>query len=331
MTSPKPLASLSLDLDNKWTYLKTHGDPGWESFPSYLELLVPRVLEFFAERELKVTFFVVGQDAALPRNQSTLQSIAAAGHEIGNHSFAHEPWLHLYNREQLAGDIAAAEEQIVRFTGQRPVGFRGPGFSFSETAFEILQQRGYLYDASTLPMYLGPLARLYCFLNSDLDEEERRRRAQLFGTLKDGLRPLKPYRWHAEQGLLEMPVTTMPVVRTPIHVSYLLYLSSYSPAAAMAYFRAALQLCRLMRVAPSLLLHPLDFLGQDDRVGLDFFPAMNLPAARKIHFVSEVLKAYAASFRVVSLREHAHYVSGLSRVRVIRVPELSPSVPGPGW
>ena len=29
----KPIASLSLDLDNKWSYLKTHGDAGWDSFP----------------------------------------------------------------------------------------------------------------------------------------------------------------------------------------------------------------------------------------------------------------------------------------------------------
>ena len=46
MFSKKPLASLSLDLDNKWSYMKTHADSGWESFPSYLDVLVPRVLEF---------------------------------------------------------------------------------------------------------------------------------------------------------------------------------------------------------------------------------------------------------------------------------------------
>jgi hypothetical protein len=30
VTNGKPLASLSLDLDNLWSYMKTHGDPGWE-------------------------------------------------------------------------------------------------------------------------------------------------------------------------------------------------------------------------------------------------------------------------------------------------------------
>src|SRR5207247_6203043 len=65
-----PTASLSLDLDNQWSYMKTHGDAGWEAFPSYLDLVVPRVLDFLAARGLTITFFVVGQDAALAKNQA---------------------------------------------------------------------------------------------------------------------------------------------------------------------------------------------------------------------------------------------------------------------
>ncbi len=45
VTREKPLCSLSLDLDNQWSYMKTHGDAGWESFPSYLDLVVPRFPE----------------------------------------------------------------------------------------------------------------------------------------------------------------------------------------------------------------------------------------------------------------------------------------------
>jgi peptidoglycan/xylan/chitin deacetylase (PgdA/CDA1 family) len=83
------IASLSLDLDNKWSYLKTHGDPGWESFPSYLDTVVPRSLEFLRERNLKITYFIVGQDAALEKNIESIASVAAAGHEIGTHSYRH--------------------------------------------------------------------------------------------------------------------------------------------------------------------------------------------------------------------------------------------------
>ena len=83
------IASLSLDLDNKWSYLKTHGDRGWEEFPSYLDAVVPRFLEMLGKLGLRITVFVVGQDAALTKNRAALASIAAAGHEIGNHSFHH--------------------------------------------------------------------------------------------------------------------------------------------------------------------------------------------------------------------------------------------------
>src|SRR6185503_10665179 len=105
MINNKPLASLSLDLDNLWSYMKTHGDSGWELFPSYLDLVVPRVLDFLNKRDLKITFFIVGQDAALEKNIPVLRSIADAGHEIGNHSFHHEPWLHLYTLPQIEAEL----------------------------------------------------------------------------------------------------------------------------------------------------------------------------------------------------------------------------------
>ena len=298
-------ASLSLDLDNRWTYLKIHGDPGWETFPSYLDLLVPRVLEFLESRELRITFFVVGQDAALEKNRKSLKMIAAAGHTIGNHSFSHEPWFHRYDRQRTEWEISCAEETITRVTGQRPVGFRGPGFSFSRTMLELLEARGYLYDASTLPTYFGPLARLYYLSQSDLSGVDREQRKHLFGTFADGFRPIAAYRWRAGKGLLEIPVTTMPVLRAPIHFSYLLYLSRYSNKLAFSYFRAALRLCRMFSVAPCLLLHPLDFLGRDDHIGLDFFPAMQLSAKQKCQFLSDALKIYTDWFSVVSLEDYA--------------------------
>ena len=123
----KAATSLSLDLDNKWSYMKTHGDSGWETFPSYLDVVVPRALDILKAHHLTITFFVVGQDAALEKNHPALRSIAAAGHEIGNHSFNHEPWLHLYTDAAIDAELSQAEEHIHRATGQKPIGFRVPG------------------------------------------------------------------------------------------------------------------------------------------------------------------------------------------------------------
>ena len=125
----RPIASMSLDLDNKWSYMKTHGDAGWESFPSYLDIVVPRFLDVLDEMGLTITVFVVGQDAALERNHDALRMIADRGHEVANRSFHHEPWLHLYSPDELDRGVELSEEAIENATGKRTVGFRGPGFS----------------------------------------------------------------------------------------------------------------------------------------------------------------------------------------------------------
>jgi len=42
---------LSLDLDNKWSYLRTHGVDSWQTYPSYLDTVAPRIVDFCAQRD----------------------------------------------------------------------------------------------------------------------------------------------------------------------------------------------------------------------------------------------------------------------------------------
>jgi hypothetical protein len=175
-----------------------------------------------------------------------------------------------------------------------------------------LRRRGYLYDASTLPTFIGPVARAYYFLNARLSDEEKEQRSALFGSIRDGFRPLRCYRWkpdpdESHEGLIEIPVTTLPFLRIPFHFSYILFIAGLSVPMALAYFQAALALCVLTRVQPSLLLHPLDFLGCDDLGGLEFFPAMNLTGAAKIEVVSKALIILREGFRVSTVKEHARW------------------------
>lgn len=309
----KPVASLSLDLDNKWSYMKTHGDAGWESYPSYLETIVPRALDFLGERGLNITFFIVGQDAALEKNHKWLRQIADAGHEIGNHSFNHEPWLHLYSKAELTEEISRAEDAIESATGKHPVGFRGPGFSLSNTVLEVLTERNYEYDCSTLPTYMAPLARAYYFFRSpEMSDEERKKRKKLFGKFSDGFQPIKPHEKNVDsRRIIEIPVTTMPIFKTPIHVSYLIYLATFSRTAAIGYWKLALRMCRMSGVGPSLLLHPLDFMCGDDAAELKFFPGMSMDVEKKMELLSDVLDSFTGSFDVVNMGRHAaHFKAG---------------------
>ncbi|MBK9216923.1 MAG: polysaccharide deacetylase family protein [Chloracidobacterium sp.] len=303
------IASLSLDLDNQWSYMKTHGDAGWESFPSYLDQAVPRILDLLRERGLKITFFVIGQDAALEKNREAIAAIAADGHEIGNHSFNHEPWLHLYSRDELEEEFDRAESAIESVTGQRPIGFRGPGYSLSPAVLDLLGRRGYEYDCSTLPTYLAPLARAFFFLKSPtMAAAEREKLSKLFGKFSDGFQTLRPHFIEAAgRNLVEIPVTTFPLIKTPIHATYLQYLSAFSTTLAATYWKSALAACSITGVQPSMLLHPLDFLSGEDVPELRFFPGMNVPSAKKLEFLDNVIGAYATKFEVVNMSGHAKH------------------------
>jgi peptidoglycan/xylan/chitin deacetylase (PgdA/CDA1 family) len=301
-------ASISLDLDNLWAYLKTHGDAAWSSYPGFLDTAVPRFLQFFERRRTAITVFVVGKDAELPSNQPLLRSIADAGHEIGNHSYWHEPWLQRCTREQLVAEIEQSEKAIHAATGKTTTGFRGPGFSYSDELLRLLLERNYQYDASTFPTFLGPVARGYYFLKSRFDRAEKEQRKQLFGKFVDGFQANKPYCWSiGGKRLLEIPVTTMPLFKLPIHASYLMYLASFSPLLARAWFWQASKLCAITGTAPSLLLHALDFLDEGDVPELGFFPGMKCPVSRKIDILHRCVDMIERHWQPGTLLEHARY------------------------
>ena len=315
----KPLASLSLDLDNQWSYMKTHGDEGWEEFPSYFDVLIPHVMDVLNRLNLKITFFIVGQDAALDKNTDPLRLLTERGHEIGNHSFHHEPWLHLYPKDQIQKEILETEERIIRVTAQKPIGFRGPGFSWSSDLLEVLVENNYQYDASTLPTYIGPLARMYYFWTANLTDKEKKQRKKLFGSFREGMRLVKAYCWKLASGvqLLEIPITTIPIIKIPFHLSYLLYLSRFSVRLMSVYLKIALMLCRITKTEPSFLLHPLDLLGGDQVPDLAFFPGMDLSGTQKVILFEKVLKELNKHFTLVKMISHAQSILERNDIRIL--------------
>jgi peptidoglycan-N-acetylglucosamine deacetylase len=300
-------SSLSVDLDNHWSYLKTHGNQSWRGFPSYLDTVVPLVCEFAGDLAVEMTAFVVGQDAELAKNSDAMARLGESGLEVANHSFHHEPWLHLKTRAEIDEEIGRADRAIEQATGVKAWGFRGPGFSFSRATLGALRDHGYRYDASTLPTFIGPLARAFYMRGSTLDDGAHEQRDKLFGGWRDVLRPVTPYLWDddIESPLVEIPVTTIPLLRIPFHGTYLLYIAKYSPAMSRLYLRMALGLCRATGVAPSLLLHSLDFIGREDIADLSFFPGMDMSGPQKRELIADYVSILADFGEIVTVGEHA--------------------------
>lgn len=307
MKKNKRSASMSIDLDNQWSYMKVHGDIGWDMYPSYLDIVVPFILDLLEELNIKITFFIVGKDASIEKNQKLLRTIVERGHEIGNHSFHHESWIKIHSKERIEEEIIRAEESILQATGVRTRCYRGPGFCWSNELFEVLQKRNYLFDASILPTYISPLMRMYYFWNSKLSKEELEIRKELFGSWKEGFYPIKPFNWRLgnNQTFLEIPVTTMPVFKIPFHMSYLLFISGFSIWAMKLYLNFAIFLCKLTNTSPSILLHPLDLISGDRVPQLSFFPGMDIPTQKKVEVFKYALKRINKDFNIMPMLEFA--------------------------
>jgi len=83
----------------------------------------PALLELLAEHNIKATFFMCG--ANVRRLNPIAREVAAAGHEIGNHSDSHTP-LYFKSPEFIFRELALAQETINRVMRVTPKFFRAP-------------------------------------------------------------------------------------------------------------------------------------------------------------------------------------------------------------
>lgn len=297
------IANLSIDLDNKWAYLKTAGKLDGSSLPTYLAEVTPHIVSLLANAGAKATIFVVGRDLLCDEGRSAIQCFQKAGHRIGNHSYEHDPWLHQMDAVRLEHEIGDTHRMMVEAGAVAPIGFRGPGFSDSPLVHEILKKYGYRYLASSFPSSVGPMARAYYRMTTKVKADEDRQ--EMFGTWRNMLAANRPYRMTgASEGLWMFPVTVQPLTRLPFHFTYLFFLAGRSPGLSRLYFRMSVNLCRSLRVSPSLLMHPLDFLGGDEHPDLGFFPGMKLGGEAKRRQLRWFLDYLKVRFQLVSMETH---------------------------
>lgn len=311
--SPRLGCTLSLDLDDAWTYVRAAGRPGWEGTPTVIPAVCQRLRALLDRHGLRITLFVIARDLEDPARVAAIRPLVEAGHEIGCHSYGHEPTFALLGPDELRAEITRAVRLCEDTLGVRPVGFRAPGFACNPHLGPILRDLGFRYDGSTLATWLGPLARLYYFASSGLDREERRRRGAMFGRLRDVLQSQRARPMPGVPEVLQVPVTTVPVLRAPFHFSYVAWLSRWSRPLARAWLGLGLGLCRLVRLPPSYLLHSLDFVGAGEHPDLGFFPGMDLPWERKRELLDGLCARLARDFATGPMGPFADGVLGAVR------------------
>jgi len=122
-----------------------------DNFEDRSELMTEKVLNLFAEMEIRATIFVVGDVAR--RHPETIRKAVKAGHEIGLHSHKHIP-LQLLDPDDFERGLGEAKRSLEDISGQPVNGYRAPTMSLTrETrwAVPILQRVGFTYSSSVLP------------------------------------------------------------------------------------------------------------------------------------------------------------------------------------
>jgi len=125
----------------------------WAEMESRVAANTERLLEMFQDAGVRATFFVLGWVGE--RIPSLVQRIAAAGHEVASHGYAHRL---VYDQlpADFREDVRRAKQVLEDACGQPVTGYRAPSYSITPRslwALDILIEEGYDYDTSIFPIH----------------------------------------------------------------------------------------------------------------------------------------------------------------------------------
>ena len=131
LAAQKTAPSASFPKDAKLVALTFDDGPG---------ATTSRLLDELKKRGIRATFFVVGTNAA--KHPDLLKRMAAEGHVVGSHSYAHKNLTKL-TYAQISEDMEKTAEIIRSATGTVPVLMRPPGGNCNSTLQEYAQKNNY--------------------------------------------------------------------------------------------------------------------------------------------------------------------------------------------
>ncbi len=98
----------------------------------------PRLLEMLKQRNIKATFFLIGQNVA--SNPDIVRRLLAEGHEVGNHSWTH-PQLSKLSDDRVTAEITKTQDAIKEASGFSPTLLRPPYGAITPRQREWIESR----------------------------------------------------------------------------------------------------------------------------------------------------------------------------------------------
>jgi polysaccharide deacetylase family protein (PEP-CTERM system associated) len=242
MPTPQMTHAMTVDVEDYFhvaAFAKVISPADWDQWPSRVEANTHKLLQLFAQRNIKITFFILGWVAE--RYPELVRAISDQGHEIASHGYSHQL---IYTQSP---DVFRAEtlksKRILEDIAQRQVtGYRAASYSITRKslwALDILAELGFTWDSSIFPT-----------------------RHDNYGIPGS---PEEPYRIITSSGdqLLEFPLTTAKVLGQAIPAAGGGYFRQYPYALSRWLFERA----SLNQTKPQIFyLHPWEIDPQQPRV-----------------------------------------------------------------
>lgn len=177
--------AMSVDVED-WFQVQAYAGviprAAWDNHAPRVEANTDRVLDAFARRGVRATFFTLGWVAE--RAPGLVRRIAGAGHEVASHGHGHD-LVHDLGEDAFRADVRRAKRTLEDACGAAVIGYRAPTFSISARtpwAHRVLAEEGHAYSSSIFPI-----------------------RHDLYGAPDAPRTPHRP----APDGVTEVPMTTL--------------------------------------------------------------------------------------------------------------------------
>lgn len=124
----------------------------WEQWPRRVARNTHRILDLFAERGVKATFFTLGWVAE--RHPDLVRRLVAEGHELASHGYAHVRATQQTPAEFRA-DVTRTKALLEDLGGVEVPGYRAASYSIGAGnlwALAELEQAGHRYSSSIYPI-----------------------------------------------------------------------------------------------------------------------------------------------------------------------------------
>lgn len=146
---------MSVDVEDYYqvsAFAKSVATSEWEQYESRVVANTQRLLDLFAEKKVKATFFVLGWVA--DREPQLVKKIHRQGHEIASHGYSHQL---IYNQtpEVFKEETIKSKQLLEDLIGEEVLGYRAASYSITKRnlwALDILAEAGFVYDSSIFPI-----------------------------------------------------------------------------------------------------------------------------------------------------------------------------------